>query len=109
MKDRVHLFLIMVKIHQQGRYVAWFAFMKGHPAAAWRIYWRGHLDQAIAVASSLVAVISEEDKGDLEPGMTVVLLQRREQSLCFLFIRIPIALQSLLPASLLPCPPQAST
>lgn len=62
-----------------------FVSIEHRPGYCVGMPWRGHWEWALAVASIMVAVASESDKGDREPGMTVVLLEKRGQilvSLC---------------------------
>lgn len=62
-----------------------FVSIEHRPGYCVGMPWRGHWEWALAVASIVVAVASESDKGDREPGMTVVLLEKRGQILVSLF------------------------
>ena len=103
---RVNFILIMVEIHWRvlSSGETWFDLpLKDHPGHCVRMHWRGHLEWTVAVASIVVAMVSETDKGDREPRRTAVLLEERGQILVFFFSSIPAPpIFPSLPPSLLP-------
>lgn len=101
MIQRVNFILIMVKIHWRvlSSGETWFGLpVKDHPGHCVRMHWRGHLEWTVAVASIVVAMVSETEKGDREPRRTAVLLEERGQILVFLPSPIFLPLPSFLPS-----------
>lgn len=82
-----------------------FVSIEHRPGYCVGMPWRGNWEWALAVASIMVAVASESDKGDREPGMTVVLLEKRGQILVSLFAAFLPLLSFFPPSATSVCPP----